>query len=63
MDRENPRLGDLQIGFIKGLVMIRVKSTSSEIAGHDFTSRATLDRPFSTKIDRLTQKSPVLLLS
>ena len=25
MDRENPRLGDLQIGFIKGLVMIRVK--------------------------------------
>ena len=28
MDRENPRLGDLQIGFIKGLVMIRVKSFS-----------------------------------
>ena len=26
MDRENPRLSDLQIGFIKGLVMIRVKS-------------------------------------
>ena len=62
MDRENPRLSDLQIGFIKGLVMIRVKFTSFEIVGLDLPSRLTLNRPFLTKIDGLTQKSPVLLL-
>ena len=33
MDRENPRLGDLQIGFIKGLVMIKVISTCSVFVG------------------------------
>ena len=63
MDRENPRLGDLQIGFIKGLVMIRVKSTIDEIVGLDLTSEVSSDRPFLTKIDGLTQKSPVLLRS